>query len=99
MIHSVNAGFLQYWYAWIWLPTKVDFSVSQDGKSFADVSTISDDVPDTTSGAFAKSFDATFAPVKARYVRVHAISRLTCPDWHIGAGQKSWIFCDEVVVQ
>ncbi len=98
-IQSVNAGFLQYWYAWIWLPTKVDFSISRDGKNFTSVSNIPDDVPDTTSGAFTRSFDARFSPVKARYVRVHAFSRLTCPDWHIGAGQKSWIFCDEIVVQ
>jgi hypothetical protein len=37
--------------------------------------------------------------VQARYVRVSARSRLRCPDWHIGAGGKSWIFVDEVEVK
>jgi hypothetical protein len=98
-LHSISARFLQAWNAWIWLPLNVDFSVSLDGKTFTAVGSLPNAIPDTTSGAFTKDFEARFQPVQARYVRVTARSRLTCPDWHMGAGQKSWIFSDEVVVE
>jgi hypothetical protein len=96
---SVSAGFLQMWYAWIWLPLRVDVAVSSDGKTFNTVSSMENSVPDTTAGTFSKVFTADVGKQTARYVRVSAPARLTCPDWHIGAGQKSWIFVDEIVVR
>jgi len=35
----------------------------------------------------------------ARYVRVVAANRRTCPAWHPGHGQPAWIFIDEIVVR
>ena len=35
----------------------------------------------------------------ARYVKMVAKSIGTCPEWHVGAGQKAWIFCDELVIE
>jgi len=96
---SVSTGFLQMWYAWIWLPLQVDIAVSSDGETFQTVSSVANTVPDTTSGIFTKVFTAEVGKQKARYVKVSAPARLTCPDWHIGAGQKSWIFVDEIVVR
>jgi hypothetical protein len=98
-ISSVSAGFLQMWYAWIWLPLQVDVAVSSDGKTFTTVSSIPNTVPDTTAGTFSKLFTADVGKRTARYVKVSAPARLTCPGWHIGAGQKSWIFVDEIVVR
>ena len=98
-VRSVSARFLQDWNSWIWFPLEVDVAVSADGKTFTPVAAVPDTVPDTTAGAFTKDFAAAFAPVRARYVTIAAKSRLTCPDWHIGAGGKSWIFVDEVEVR
>jgi hypothetical protein len=95
---TVTIGFLQQWYAWIWLPLHVDVEVSSDGKNFTLVSSIANSVPDTTAGVFSKQFTANLGKQEARYIRVSALSRRTCPDWHIGAGQKAWIFVDEVAV-
>ena len=47
---SVSTGFLQMWYAWIWLPLQVDVAVSSNGKEFTTVSSITNTVPDTTAG-------------------------------------------------
>ncbi|MBP1649825.1 MAG: hypothetical protein H6Q30_3270, partial [Bacteroidetes bacterium] len=96
---TVTIGFLQQWYAWIWLPLHVDVEVSSDGKNFTLVSSIANSVPDTTAGVFSKQFTANLGKQEARYIRVSALSRRTCPDWHIGAGQKAWIFVDEVAVR
>ena len=96
---SVTVGFLQQWYAWIWLPLHVDIDVSTDGKNYTLVSSVANTVPDTTAGVFSKRFTAELGRQNARYIRVSALSRKTCPDWHIGAGQKAWIFVDEITVQ
>ena len=98
-VHSISAGFLQNWDSWVWLPLNVDFSVSTDGTTFTSVASLPEAVPDTVAGAFTKVVEAGFPPVEARYVRVSARSRLTCPDWHIGAGGKSWMFVDEIEVK
>ena len=98
-VDEIKTSWLQDWYAWIWLPLKVKFSVSTDGKTFSPVGEVPDMVPDTTNGAFVRNFDVKFHPVKARYIKVDAISRKVCPVWHLGAGQKSWIFIDEIVVK
>ena len=98
-VQSVNSRFLQSIEGWIWLPLNVEYSTSLDGTAFTPVATLQDTVPDTAPGSFARDFVARFQPVQARYIRVSAHSRLNCPDWHFGAGQKSWIFVDEVVVE
>ena len=35
----------------------------------------------------------------ARYVKMEAANAGPCPDWHAAAGQASWLFCDEIVVE
>ena len=32
-----------------------------------------------------------------RYIKVHAKSMGTIPEWHDGAGEAAWIFVDEIV--
>ncbi|MCC6396152.1 MAG: class A beta-lactamase, subclass A2 [Bacteroidetes bacterium] len=96
---SMSMSFLQMWYAWIWMPLKVDVAISADGRNFSSVATLVNSVPDTTSGVFKKDFRVDVGTRRARYVKVTAQSRLQCPEWHIGAGQKCWMFIDEIVIR
>jgi len=32
-------------------------------------------------------------------VKVEALNRKACPDWHTGHGGASWIFADEIIVR
>lgn len=98
-IHHIKTNFLQQWYAWIWLPIKVEFFLSEDGENFTHLETIQNSVPDTEPGAFTKNFAAEANGKQARFIKVFAQSILKCPEWHIGAGGKAWIFIDEVVVE
>ena len=34
-----------------------------------------------------------------RFVRVRARNLGECPEWHVGAGGKAWLFVDEIVVR
>lgn len=40
-----------------------------------------------------------FAPQELSKLRITAKSLKKCPEWHRGAGQPSWIFIDEIVVE
>ena len=98
-IHRIRTNFLQQWYSWIWLPVSVEFLVSSDGEQYSTVTTITNTVADDKPDTFSVPFDAEVEGRTARYIRVKARSRLHCPDWHIGAGGKCWIFIDEIVVE
>jgi hypothetical protein len=45
-----------------------------------------------------KRFTATFNPKTIRYIRLKAKNLLNLPAWHIRAGQETFIFADEIVV-
>jgi hypothetical protein len=98
-IHAVKTRFLQQWYSWIWLPRRVEFLVSEDGERYTSLRSIENTVSEERPGSFSAPFDVEAVSVRARYVRVKAQSLLHCPDWHIGAGGKCWIFIDEIVVE
>jgi len=97
-ISRIKTTFLQQWYAWIWLPLKVEFYLSENGENFELLASIKNTVPDTEPEAFTKEFNVEATGKTARYIKVFAESRLKCPDWHIGAGGKGWIFIDEIAV-
>jgi hypothetical protein len=98
-VRSIKASFLQTIIAWVWLPVRVEYAVSEDGTGFRTVSVLDNPVSGRRADDFIHSFGSGFDPVKARYIRVRAENRKICPDWHKGHGGPAWIFCDEVVVQ
>lgn len=97
-IKKLRLGCNQNIRSWIWFPTEVEFAVSnnQNGK-YKVVATLNNDFPDDKEGAFIKHFEAALNE-KARYVRVRAKQYGVCPDWHLGAGGKTWIFVDELEI-
>ncbi|MFZ5517649.1 MAG: DUF4838 domain-containing protein [Candidatus Zhuqueibacterota bacterium] len=98
-IQRIQTTFLQQWYAWIWLPEFVEFSISEDGEHFDLVNQVKNTIPDTQPEAFTQQFQTEVSGKSARYIKVFASSRLKCPGWHIGVGGKAWIFIDEIVVE
>jgi hypothetical protein len=44
-------------------------------------------------------FRVSFTPQQVRFVKVIAKNKAICPDWHVGAGGKAWIFADEITVR
>ncbi|MFH1119957.1 MAG: DUF4838 domain-containing protein [Bacteroidota bacterium] len=85
--------------SWIFLPLQVKIEVSGDNQAFRQV--YLQDIAELArnNGQKPVHFSFGFPETNARYMKLTAISRKTCPDWHRGAGQPSWIFLDEVVVE
>jgi len=95
-ISSVWAGFLQQQGSWIFMPVRVDFSISADGQHFTRVASVKNRLDERYEGTMIRDFSAKTGKRKARYIRIRAVNRGVCPSWHAGAGEKAWIFVDEV---
>ncbi len=98
-ISYLSAHFLQDINSWIFMPKYVAFSISGDGKHFMPVGKVVNTVPEDKWGSILKSFTLRMKPVNARYVRIIGKSIIDCPPWHKGAGNKAFIFTDEVTIK
>lgn len=98
-INSIHIGFLHDDNSWIFLPTSVRFSVSEDGNIFQEVGHITSETFSEPQTAFIKNYHIQLSDQKARYIRIHAENITVCPEWHKGAGGKAWLFIDEIIVR
>ena len=98
-IEKISFSFLEAHGSWIFLPAEIIVSFSDEGDSFKHEKKISL----SDGGNFGKNnrkvVDMNSLNSSARFVRVQAINRKICPDWHDGAGGKAWIFADEIVIR
>jgi len=85
-ISEIRVGFLQDENSWIFMPTKLEVYIGEPGdwKLYGELN--NDKITPKDHG-------------KSEYVKVVGVNRGTCPAYHKGAGGKSWIFTDEVVVK
>jgi hypothetical protein len=97
-IKRVSASFLQDQKSWIFLPVEVELLYSKDGINYGTISVKKDDLSDNHPDAEIRIFDFDRIPSGSRYIRVLAKNRGKCPDWHVGAGEKAWIFADEIEI-
>ncbi len=97
-IKNINTFFLQHYNAWIFMPEFVQYEISEDGINYKILSKIDGKEKMKKAHEFVDSFSFSFAPTKARYVKVIGKNMGVCPPEHPGAGEKSWIFVDEITV-
>lgn len=97
-VNHVKVGFLQDSRSWILLPEKVKVFVSKNGTDFSEVETQSHKIPKREEKPTVKRF-AFEIDDKVRFIKVEAISPGKLPEWHLGAGGKSWIFVDEIEIE
>lgn len=98
-ITRMGAGFLQDINAWIFMPSAVEFLVSEDGTAYKSAAIVKNDVPQDQWGVIIKNFEATLEPVQARYIKVIATNIGVCPPGHKGNGGNAWIFADEITAE
>lgn len=98
-ITEASLGCLHDIRVWIFFPQRVEFSFSDDGTTFRDAVVVENDVSPQDTRTLIKQFRKKVSNIQARYVRVRAKNIGVCPDWHAGAGQKAWLFVDEIVIE
>jgi hypothetical protein len=98
LINSLETHFLQDQQAWVFLPVRVAFEVSDDGIQWQTI--YSQDIAAAAGPREVRTIRAQpEAPLRARYLRVRGESLKKCPEWHSCNGNNCWIFVDEVVVR
>jgi hexosaminidase len=82
--------------AWIWRPQTMEVFLSGDGKNFSSIG-LTDDFYETKTGNGTMKVEfATIAPV--RYVKVVVRNWSAIPTGEPGAGNKPWLFLDEIEI-
>lgn len=85
--------------AWIMGSTGLSVSVSDDNRNFREVA--GKDYPagtDCTKRGI-ETYELTFTPVTARYLKVLVKNTPALPKGHAGAGKTPFLFIDEIVVE
>ena len=98
-VRALGANFLQDQRSWIWMPTEVTFSVSEDGTTYREVGRASTDVAEDAQGVHLRAVTTTVDVDDVRFVKVHATNYGTIPEWHPGRGGEGFIFVDEITVE
>ena len=99
-LRHLAVGFLQDQNSWIFMPRAVSFDTSLDGVTWQAAGSVANYVYEHADGVVLKDFGVTLpAPRQARFVRAHATAPIMCPEWHKGAGNRSFIFADELITE
>jgi predicted alpha-1,2-mannosidase len=97
-INEVSTGFIQDMPSWIFMPLRMEVFTSDDGSNWEQKAVVQNTVSEFLQEPVIQEFTARFT-ARARYLRVVAVNRGHCPDWHLGAGGESWVFADEITVK
>ena len=99
---SVGVDCLENMRSWIFFPTKVEVSVSNDGKNYTHWASVENDIYEPIAERQEESVKHTFTCkghyTTARYVRIKATNYGKMPDWHLSAGEQAWLFVDEIEI-
>jgi len=99
-VHAVSVGFLQDARAWIWMPRHLEVEVSRDGRRWRTLGRAEHDVPqEQLDPVVVRSLEVTGEAKRVRFVRIKAPTLGAIPTWHPSAGERSYVFVDEVVVR
>lgn len=98
-ISLIRTGFLQDIQSWIFFPLQVDYQWSNDGRAFSAPVSVINTTPQFQEGAILREFSIVIEPITARFIKISAKNIGVCPPWHKGAGNKAWIFADEIIIE
>ncbi|MDG1777567.1 MAG: GH92 family glycosyl hydrolase [Crocinitomicaceae bacterium] len=97
-LETIGLGVLSDMKSWIFLPRKIEFLVSYDGETFESLETIKVDTPlKSDMYPHHQNFQTkTNSTQKISKIRVIANNHGKCPEWHLGNGNDTWLFADEI---
>jgi predicted alpha-1,2-mannosidase len=97
-ISSLHARFLQDSRAWILMPTKVEYYLSDDNLNFVLAKTVENKIDPKQDNVVITDFSAQIPKSKGRYLKVKAYNFGKLPEWHQGYGGDAYIFIDEISI-
>ena len=112
ILKEVGISCLQDMKSWIFYPSSIEIEISYDGETFEKLPAISTNKPyvsNAHSPESIPSFSSYVGPTTAEFYRqtgsirpiaafrVIAKNYGKCPAWHLGAGNDTWLFSDELI--
>jgi len=95
---EIGASFIRDQKSWIFLPESITIEISEDGDKFENLPIINiskaspiDENPKTVE------FTINVEPKTIKAIRYTIKNPGLCPDWHLGKGNKTWLFIDELL--
>ena len=99
---SVGVDCLDNMRSWIFFPTKIDVSVSNNGINYTHWASVENTefpaIRDRQEESVQHTFTCRGGYTTCRYVRIKATNYGKMPDWHISAGEQAWLFVDEIEI-
>ena len=77
----------------------IEYFSSVNGDNFTFLGTLNTTFSDSLEGSFIKNYTIKLTNTKAKYIKVKALNYGICPEWHLGAGGKTWLFVDEIAIK
>jgi hexosaminidase len=85
--------------SWIFLPVSVEFFISETGEHFrAAGRLLKREIEGIAEGGISNIIKE-FEDMKTRFLRIRVKNIGTCPKGHQGAGEKAWLFVDEIIIE
>lgn len=98
-VQSLRIGALRDTRPWIFLPREVAFDASPDGNQWSQLGTLGHEMPDLPEEVLVHRYEWTgVAPAMTTHIRARLKSYGTLPSSHLGAGNPSWMFLDELEI-
>lgn len=98
-VHRITARFLQNIDSWIFPPTEVSISVSNNGEDFRKIAEIIDEIHPEDREVKIKRYFKELSGDGVRYIRVFGRNIGVIPHWHSGAGGSPLLFADEIIIE
>lgn len=98
-INSITFRFLENVKSWIFLPKAIRISVSSDGKKFKNIKTQNKPFSMNADEIAIHEFKIDFTELKTKFLKVEIEGFGELPPWHSGAGDLSWLFMDEIIIE
>ncbi len=99
--NKITFNFLRWQKYWIFSPSEIEVQVSREGQEYKTVYRHQPTVFPAKKQLDKKIFNHSISldNQRIKYIKIIAKSIHQCPEWHPGAGQKSWLFIDEVTIE
>ncbi|HLB01412.1 MAG TPA: TIM-barrel domain-containing protein, partial [Bacteroidota bacterium] len=100
-VRSVALRCLQNQPSWIFLPVEVSVEVSTDGVIYETVATADTKKESLarSDGPAARTFEMKVGRTGITHIRLRANNTGVLPVWHASAGNRAWVFADEIIVE
>ena len=98
-INKISVSFLKRIGLWIFPPSEIEFSISKNGLSYSLINSFVNEIPSNFVQDEILEFSTDLNDQEVTFIKITAKNIQICPEWHPGAGDKAWLFVDEIIVE